>query len=221
MFAADVSLDHSELNRRLDVIMQLGFLRSNIKIHPNTQQDISRELYQSRSEQWGCKVLGAFIGSSEFIKNSLSNKMKAINSVANLLLKYPNSQARYFIHKYCFNEKINYWLRAQFPDDSKQFLEDFKKTQIALIASYHGYYDQERINSQPQVFSDLYKRVSFPIDDGGLALRDIDSVHLTAFISSMAASSKFLAKNFPLWIQTGIVDESLRSLPLMRILPRL
>ena len=210
LFAADVSLDHSELNRRLDVIMQLGFLRSNIKIHPNTQQDISRELYQSRSEQWGCKVLGAFIGSSEFIKNSLSNKMKAINSVANLLLKYPNSQARYFIHKYCFNEKINYWLRAQFPDDSKQFLEDFKKTQIALIASYHGYYDQERINSQPQVFSDLYKRVSFPIDDGGLALRDIDSVHLTAFISSMAASSKFLAKNFPLWIQTGIVDDVLK-----------
>ena len=126
LFASDVILDQIELDRRLDVLLQFGFLRSNIKIHPNTQQDISRELHQSRSENWGCKVLGAFIGSSEFIKNSLSNKMKAINSVANIMLNYPNSQARFFIHKFCFNEKINYWLRAQFPDDSVQFLEHFK-----------------------------------------------------------------------------------------------
>ena len=81
-------------------------------------------------------------------------------------------------------KKINYWLRVQFPDDSKMFLDDFKRTQISLIASYHGYYDQKKIDDQPKLFSDLYKRVSFPIDDGGLALRDIDSVHLTAFISS-------------------------------------
>ena len=97
--------------------MQLGFPRSNIKIHPDTQQGISRELYQLRSEQWGCKVLGAFIGSKEYIKNSLHSKMKGIKSIADLLLNYPNSQARYLIHKHCYNEKINFWLRTQFPDD--------------------------------------------------------------------------------------------------------
>ena len=190
--------------------MQLGFPRSNIKIHPDTQQGISRELYQLRSEQWGCKVLGAFIGSKEYIKNSLHSKMKGIKSVADLLLNYPNSQARYLIHKYCYNEKINFWLRAQFPDDSKQFLDDFKKTQVSLIASYHGYYDQKKIDDQPKLFSDLYKRVSFSIEDGGMALRSIDSVYLTAFICSMAASSNYLAMNFPQWIQTSIVDDVLK-----------
>ena len=53
---------------------------------------------------------------------------------------------------------------------------------------------------------DLYKRVSFPIANAGLALRSIDSVYLSAFICSMAASSKYLAKIFPDWIQTSIVD---------------
>ena len=43
--ASSVTLDQNELNRRLDIIMQLGFPRSNIKIHPDTQQGISRELY--------------------------------------------------------------------------------------------------------------------------------------------------------------------------------
>ena len=70
LMAPSVILDEPELNRRLDIIVQLGFPISNIKIHPDTQPGISRQLYQSRSEQWGCKVLGAFIGSKEFIKNS-------------------------------------------------------------------------------------------------------------------------------------------------------
>ena len=205
--APSVILDETELNRRLDIIVQLGFPISNIKIHPDTQPGISRQLYKSRSETWGCKVLGAFIGTKEFIKNSLSIKINEIKSLSDDLLKYPNSQARYYIHKYCFNEKINYWLRAQFPDDSKNFLDDFKRIQLSLIASYHGIYDQEKIDKDPMLFLDLYKRASFPIDDGGLALRSIDNVYLTAFICSMAASSKFLAKNFPQWIQFSIVDD--------------
>ena len=163
LLAPSVTLDETELNRRLHIIMELGFPMSNIKIHPDTQQGISPDLYQSRLEQWGCEVLGAYIDSKEYIKNSLDSKMKGIKSVADDLLKYPNSQARYYIHKYCFNEKINYWLRNQFPNDSKDFLDEFKKTQTRLIASYHGIYDQDTVNNQPELFMDLYKRVSFPI----------------------------------------------------------
>ena len=77
---------------------------------------------------------------------------------------------------------------------------------MRLIASYHGIYDQETFNNQPELFTDLYKRVSFPIANGGLALRSIYSVYLSAFICSMAASSKYLAKIFPDRIQTSIVD---------------
>ena len=132
--------------------------------------------------------------------------MKGIQSVADVLIKYPNPHARYLIHKYCYNQKINYWLRNQFPEDSKDFLDEFKQTQTRLIASYHGIYDQDTVNNQPELFMDLYKRVSFPVAQGGLALRSMDSVFITAFICSMAASFKFLAEIFPDWIQTSIVD---------------
>ena len=60
------------------------------------------------------------------------------------------------------------------------------------LVTIHGYYDQKKIDDQPKLFSDLYKRVSFSIEDGGMALRSIDSVYLTAFISSMAASFKYV-----------------------------
>ena len=132
--------------------------------------------------------------------------MEVIKNVADILLKYPNSQARFNIHRHYFNQKINYWLRSQFPEDCKDFLADFKKTQMRLIASYHGIYDQETFNDQLELFTDLYKRVSFPIANGGLALRCIDSVYLTAFVCSMTASSTHLSNHFPEWIQTSIVD---------------
>ena len=63
---------------------------------------------QIRSEQWGCKVLGAYVGTKDYVKKSLDSKMEVIKNVADTLIKYPNSQARYYIHKHCFNEKINY-----------------------------------------------------------------------------------------------------------------
>ena len=132
--------------------------------------------------------------------------MDNINEVADTLLKYPNPQARYNIHKHCFNEKINYWLRTQFPQDCKNFLDSFKKTQTTLIASYHGIYDKQTINDQLPSLTDLHRRVSFPIANGGLALRCIDSVFLTAFLCSMAASAIHLSNHFPLWIQTSTVD---------------
>lgn len=51
------------------------------------------------------------------------------------------------------------------------------------------------------------KRVSFPIANGGLALRCIDSVYPTAFVCSTTASSTHLSDHFPEWIQTSIADD--------------
>ena len=85
---------------------------------------------------------------------------------------------------------------------------------MRLIASYHGIYDQETFNDQLELFTDLYKRVSFPIANGGLALRCIDSVYLTAFVCSMAASSTHLSDHFPEWIQTSIVDNVHKITPI-------
>ena len=127
-------------------------------------------------------------------------KMEDVKNLADILLKYPNYQARFNIHRYCFNEKINYCIRSQFPKDCKDFLVDFKKIQMSLITSYHGIYDQETFNDQLELFTDLYKRVSFPMANGGLALRCIDSVYLTAFLCSMAASSPHLLQQIVLQI---------------------
>ena len=46
---------------------------------------------------------------------------------------------------------------------------------------------------------ELYVKASFPIERGGMALRHIDLIHATAFISSLSATIFDLAKIFPDW----------------------
>ena len=96
---------------------------------------------------WGFKVLGAFVGTDEYVTQALQVKAQSLNSEAEALLRYPNSQARCYLHKYCFNEKINYWLRTQFPDHTKGLLSSFKSYQVRLIASYHGIYHKDEVLS--------------------------------------------------------------------------
>ena len=85
LMASSNTFTENELARRLDVITQLGIPISNVKVHPNNQQNIPLELYNSRLEQWGFKVLGAYVGTTEFIKNSLNTKMDNINEVADCI----------------------------------------------------------------------------------------------------------------------------------------
>ena len=107
------------------------------------------------------------------------------------------------MHRFCFNEKITYWLRIQFPDHLVGLLSQFKAQQMRLIASYHGLYDEEEFQLRFEELKDLYLRASFPIERGGMGLRNIELVHQTAFISSMAASTRSLAKAFPSSVQLG------------------
>ena len=70
-----------------------------------------------------------------------------------------------------------------------------------MIASYHGVYHKDEVLNQLQTFEDLYTRVAFKVENGGMSLRSDQWVHATAFLCSMAASLPDLAKVFPLWIQ--------------------
>ena len=90
LLVPSITLTQAELDHRLDVIMELGIPLSNIKIQPNTQQNIPPDLYQSRLEQWRFKVLGAYVGTNEYIKNSLNSKIEGMKNLADILLKFPS-----------------------------------------------------------------------------------------------------------------------------------
>ena len=197
------ALSDDELDRRIATLTALGLPRENIRIHPDCQPDCSPEVAAKRRFEWGFKILGAFVGTDEFVMASLRPKMEGLRKLARALLRYPNVQARYLLHKICFNAKINYWMRAQYPAHTAPFVNDFKEEQMKLLASYHGIYDDDDFNSSRVQIAELYERAALPIDKGGMGLRNISLISLTAFPCSLAASLKDLAKYFPNWIALG------------------
>ena len=59
---------------------------------------------------------------------------------------------------------------------------------LCACALYHSLYNEEDFQLRLEEFKELHVRPSFPTEHGGMGLRNVDLVHLTAFISSMAAT---------------------------------
>ena len=95
-------------------------------MHPDCQLDVSIALADERRAEWGIKILGAYVGTDEYVVNALRCKMASIRKLTQTMLYYPNVQARYYLHRFCYNAKVNYWMRAQFPKHVAPFVQDFK-----------------------------------------------------------------------------------------------
>ena len=197
------ALTDDELNQKLGILTALGLPLENIKIHPDCQPQSPMDLLAKRRVEWGFKILGAFVGTDEYVVASLRPKMDSLRELSQILLRYSNVQARYFLHKICFNGKINYWMRAQYPHHTTPFVNEFKDLQMKLLASYHGIYDHEDFNRSRDHIAELYERTALPIEKGGMGLRNISLISLTAFPCSLAVCLKDLAKYFPNWIALG------------------
>ena len=84
-------------------------------------------------------MLGAFIGAEEY---ALKSKMNELRRLTDVLLQYPRAQARYYLHKFCYDAKINYWLRTHSPAHAICLVEDFQTRRMKLAASCHGVHDE-------------------------------------------------------------------------------
>ena len=81
----------------------------NIKVHPQCQSFVSPMVLTKRRIEWGCKVLGSFIETNEYVLRELNNKMSKIHKLTDVLIQYPKSQFRYYLHRTCCAAKMNYW----------------------------------------------------------------------------------------------------------------
>ena len=88
-------LSDQQLEDRIKQLEVLGIPRDNIKIHPRCQNNCSSITLLLREEQWGIKVLGAYVGHPKFVAKHLEKKLVTIQETAEILMKYPNIQARY------------------------------------------------------------------------------------------------------------------------------
>ena len=115
---------------------------------------------------------------------ALQHKIESIRKLTQTLLRYPNVQARRYLHRFCYNSKVNYWLRTQFPSHVAPFVQDFKESQARLIASYHRLHDVNdfNFNADQDHMMALYERAALPIEKGGMALNNVAFISLTILL---------------------------------------
>ena len=163
---------------------------------------MERVCFQSGNRRgilFGCKVLGTYVGHSDYVEANIDTKIPKLQHVAEVLLKYPYQQGRFLLHTYSFNPRINYLLRTHFPEHAAPLVETFKELQFKLIASYSGNFYEEGVPVDPWFRAYLLTRAALKIKEGGLSLGSWDATHAAAFLSSLVASIPHLAKVFPSW----------------------
>ena len=96
-------LSDDDINDRVQLLVSMGISIDNIKIHPNCQPDAPDDLKARRAAKWEFKILGAFVGTDEFVMNAIRQKSKTLKDLTDVMLPYPNVQARYHLHKCCYN----------------------------------------------------------------------------------------------------------------------
>ena len=96
-------LSRSEMNKRINALMVLGLPTENIKIHPDCQSVVTPSVATKRRTEWGCKILGAFVGTDEYVIHELGSKMNRLEKLTDTLLQYPKVQFRYRLHRFCYD----------------------------------------------------------------------------------------------------------------------
>ena len=98
-------LTEAQVEDKIGQLVRRGFNRENIRVHPDCTQsgNLNGELY-------GVKVLGTYVGHSDYVETMISTKIPKLQHVAEVLLKYPYQQGRFLLHTYSFNPRINYLL---------------------------------------------------------------------------------------------------------------
>jgi len=96
-------------------LVQLGLSPDIIHIHPdNLPQQSIDEMYYAKKE-YGMKVLGVYMGSSEYIQEYLDLKLVKLAKVKDDIINFSDKQVRNLMLRWSFCAKINHLLRTTPP----------------------------------------------------------------------------------------------------------
>jgi hypothetical protein len=181
---------HQESNTvKNKLINQLNISAETIRIHPDDLQeycqlqDMEAEqlqlLYKLDKQNYGVEILGSFVGSDEFIKHKLDEKLGKLKDEMVLLEKFPNSQAKFILFQRSFCAKANHLARTIQP----QLLEKFAKDYVGLQKWFIEKLLDSEIGSLPEA---TWEQMCLPFKNGGIGIHRLDEIAPAAYLASIA-----------------------------------
>ena len=161
-----------------------------VKIHPANLVDAdvatlpakyTNMTVQQQREDYGMKVLGAYIGTNEYVKAKLRGVLADWAKMADRLIAYPIVQHRMLLFRYCFNPKPVHLLRTIARGLTGEFVTGFMGLQIRVLNSMAGCVLPDN----------MMNWFCLPIDRGGLSILNYNDVHGIAHLASVFGSKGF------------------------------
>jgi hypothetical protein len=169
---------------RKAAFVRLGLNPDRIRIHPDNSH-IPVEV----AIHYGWKVLGAFIGSSNYIDSQLSNRLQDLRSLGVQVKNFPYIQDRYFLLRFCFGRKINHLMRTIPPYAISTFASAFDDIRKDLLSSI--------VNNVTPISDQTWMQCRINIKDSGLGLEFLTEILPFAYSASMIVTYPLLQRLFP------------------------
>jgi hypothetical protein len=171
---------------RKNQLISLGFDERTIIIHPENDPG-TQNIY-------GCKVLGSWIGTDEYIKSQLEIKYDKLVIQAESVKEFPNKQAQHLILLYCLSAKVNHIQRLTPPELISDFISKFDSLKRSVFSNIIGH----------EVNDFTWSQACFSLSDGGLGYQDVKNVTYPAYISAFYNSKHMFHRLSPNILESNI-----------------
>ena len=78
-------------------------------------------------------MLGTWVGTPEYIKSNLQNKIVELQHEKDAIIQFKDPQVRNFMFRWCFCQKINYLLRTTSPSLVIDFISAFDEMEKDIL----------------------------------------------------------------------------------------
>ena len=189
------------ISRKNELTEKFGFNPDNVHIHPDNylHQDIDQGSMNELRSKFGAKILGSYVGSEEFIRNSLQLKLEDLEKEAEKLMSCSDIQQKYIFLRYCFDQKITHIMRTTDVQFTESFCEKFDTLKKAIFCSIIGQFDQ---NTLP---ADVWTQACLSTSNTGFGITDSTRARYAAYVASIFDCMETLEKIAPDWCN-GISD---------------
>jgi len=175
-----------EAESRKRQLIQQGFHEETVVLHPANAPETSH-LY-------GCKMVGSWIGTDEYIKSQLQAKLQKLKTEADVIKAFPDPQVQNLMLRWCYAQKVNYLQRSIPPDLLIEFLDGFNALKRDILDSI----------LQTKIDDSTWMQSCLAISDGGLGLQIVQNVSHAAYIASVFECATDLKRVCPDIFETDI-----------------
>lgn len=175
-----------------------GFLNDHVRIHPRNQGDKDSPEYFDASKLFGSKVMGAPVGTEEYIQHFLTSRIVAnMDSTFDKLIERcsHNPQLQYYFLRTVMLQRYVYLCRCLMPSHSRKIAAHFNLRQRAALGAILELVD----------ISDSTIELAMISTGGGLG--NFEDIIDPAFVSSIVASLKIMDAKIPGFVLSTHIGE--------------